>query len=132
MNINEMTPEEKSVMLARLCGWGVRQNKPVDYYQTSLVDSSGNVIINSVFMYHEISLSKIVPNLYAPKNMALAWRVLNWAFETFEFTQDANFSLSEIAGEHSVFRSPPELAQRRWLDKILSLAVEAGMVEERP
>lgn len=64
-------------------------------------------------------------DLYAPANMALAWRVLNWA------TDD---SRSLIVWGHAgdVFnlaKLPPEEALATWLDAVLTLAIEAGMVE---
>ena len=84
-----MSDREKSVILARLCGWAIREGS----------DRS----------------------LYDPANMALAWRVLNWAGEVFELT--IFWSVSDL------FESPPAVAQRAWLDKILELATGAGMVE---
>ena len=64
------------------------------------------------------------PNLYEvddddnPIHMPLAWRVLNWAETMFP----PDYMLA-----HGL---PPADAQRLWLDKILELAIEAGIIEE--
>lgn len=71
-------------------------------------------------------------NLYDPANMALAWRVLNWAgmtqfFEDFSKWANARMDLTQIVVNGQDL--PPDRAQKSWLDKILALAIEAGMVE---
>lgn len=81
-----------------------------------------------------------VKNLYEPANMALAWRVLNWA-TTQSVTVKAQkgggddiwqepwttFIDDEINGKYEIYMMTPADAQRAWLDKILTLAIEAGM-----
>ena len=78
-----------------------------------------------------------MPGLYDPANMALAWRVLNWASEQkavyFEFMQwwfrqDADL---DMFGGY-LFDLEPKDAQRVLLDKILSLAIEADLIEKEP
>jgi hypothetical protein len=56
--------------------------------------------------------------------MPLAWRVLNWAHET-ALCRD----YADGVGKILHFWSPSADAQRAWLDKILELAIEAGLVE---
>jgi hypothetical protein len=56
--------------------------------------------------------------------MALAWRVLNWAHET-ALCRD----YADGVGKILHFWSSPAGAQRAWLDKILELALEAGLAE---
>jgi len=77
-----------------------------------------------------------LPNLYAPANMVLAWQCLNWV-------DTQNIHLDTVKGERSmrvelyydVFHSmgafdlPPAQAQAAWLDKVLELVIEAGLVE---
>ena len=122
MNVTKLSDPEKSVMLAQLCGWKLEPLRPGVY---RLFDRGGQRIDN-------ISSKGIVgivdmPDLYKLCNMALAWRVAHLA------------SLSMIADDFSSWwivdmlpewhKSPAE-AQRAWLDKILELAFEAGMVED--
>jgi hypothetical protein len=61
------------------------------------------------------------------KNMALAWRALNWADRTFSHLHtDYDQCALETLGVHSGML--PAEAQAAWLDKILELAIEAGMI----
>lgn len=76
-----------------------------------------------------------VKNLYDPANMALAWRVLNWWYDYIATTdneavdpEDGFFDVGKLM--HGVWAQPPADAQRAWLDKILTLAMAAGMVTE--
>ena len=70
-------------------------------------------------------LEKIVPNLYDPANMALAWRCHLWACNN-QFNTNTWPYLGWFE-DNSIFEY--EDAQRRWLDKVLELAIEAGVVE---
>lgn len=127
MNIEQMTDEEKSVALARLMGLeideGHRFEMPGDIWGGS--DYWG-----------------WITNFYLPIHMALAWRVLNWALRNeiiYYGLVDWLYATSDnipdgykTAGSNwfSIFFLPPAEAQRIWLDKILSLAIEAGLVED--
>ncbi len=68
-------------------------------------------------------------NLYQPVFMFLAWRVLNWAMGDRQIQGIADFGLSSEIGPW-LWIMPPAEAQRAWLDKILTLAIEAGMIAE--
>lgn len=93
MNINELSDEQKSVMLIKAA---------------------------------EIRGIIVISTLYDPDHMALAWRVLNWAdgemklWDMFFPWWDEEFEATALS---------PADAQRAWLDKILELAIEAGLVE---
>lgn len=125
MNVNEMSQEEKSVALAKLCGW--------EY-------SDDMRYLSGVYEYGVIWFDRTddSPNLYDPANMALAWRVLNWAsYNLNKITDDFSegvlfdFMISGVVTNgyyDAVWTAPPDEAQSAWLDKILELAVEAGMV----
>ena len=139
-----MTDHEKSVKLARLCGWEMdyRPN-PNGPGLARLLDTGGNVLRQVEFGYPAAYPS--TPNLYDPANMALAWRVLNWALQQNQPTRgdlddlwkmpfgDELFAyvaaISPRDDGLSIFELPPAEAQRAWLDKILELA-EAGMVSD--
>ena len=66
-------------------------------------------------------------DLYRPKDMALAWRVLNWAAVTMP--QESYYLVPLQGIVLDTEKLPPPDAQRLWLDKILKLAIEAGLIE---
>jgi len=135
---------EASVMLARLCGWLTTDNAFHNYRPPGSEGGS----VNHKKGYPAISIFKPIPNglgcrtLYDPANMALAWRVLNWAVKTVDqkkeqamngggmdswmYWHEGHFELRGImlSGQEL----PPAEAQHAWLDKILQLAIEAGMI----
>ena len=110
MNIEDMTDQEKSVMLARAMGWEVL---PAGHIFPP--EGPGHVAI------HPES------SLYHVNEMALAWRVLNWVDEMEDKGLITTFN--DWWHKYHWYAEPPEVAQREWLDKILSLAIEAGIVE---
>ncbi len=70
--------------------------------------------------------------------MALAWRVLNWAATRDDEIDDYAYPYTLAQGVEFLFDTDLEIedqlwakpnAQRAWLDRILSLALEAGLVE---
>ena len=129
-----MTEQEKSVMLARLCGWQV-ETKPSSFAPDSTVafvyNSNGEPIMRDTLTGNESML-----DLYRPGYMTLAWKCIEWVTTPpktlemagaalnarFAYWWDANHLWAETAAD----------AQRLWLDKILSLAIEAGLVEKEP
>ena len=131
MNINEMSDQEKSVTLARLCGWDVwRLADNGNHNHIVVEDSSGKQI-------GEFFIEEMCPDFYSLTNMALAWRVLNWASEKnsiypkfmgWWFRQDSDL---DMLGGYLFDMSPID-AQRAWLDKVLSLAIEANLIEKEP
>lgn len=105
MNINELTDETKSVMLARLMGWKTRR-----------------------YVNHDEFLP--VPpwawqkNLYHERYMALAHHVLIWANEQEWFTREVR---EDIAYSFAFASDGVSWS----LDEVLRLAIEAGMVEDK-
>ena len=68
------------------------------------------------------NINLIYQNLYKPENMALAWRVLIYfAGLGYDDAIEMWFSSESICVR--------ETAQRLWLDKILEIAIEAGMIK---
>ncbi len=115
MRIEELSDEQKTVMLARLCGWKTAQhgNKTWVTCQDEPFSTT---------------------NLYQPIFMLLAWRALNWAGANFNNARPGDWRGAMYGSRHSsisewVGLSPAD-AQRAWLDRILSLAIEAGMVAD--
>ncbi|MBK7181347.1 MAG: hypothetical protein IPH82_29910 [Chloroflexi bacterium] len=102
MRIDELSDEQKTAMLAELAN------------MTPDVMNSGVLCVD----------------LYDPANMALAWRVLNWA-AAHGITTQINVVYQYKKGDWArMIDLPPADAQRAWLDYILSLAIEAGMVAD--
>lgn len=120
MNINELTTREKSAMLATAMGW----HRGDDRYDKFFLYDGDN---------ERIDAHSSVPDLYLTLYMPLAWRVLNWANDQlYDMPDDAISAkwLNEIEGLwDSLYADKATEAQAAWLDKILSLAIEAGMVQ---
>ena len=108
--IDKMTDNEKSVLLARAMGWKLNDNVVYD-------------------VFDEFNLNVEYETLYDTANMSLAWRVLNWAEENHLTYKDDMISRRYVLPMLDLFKLPPAAAQRLWLDKILELAIEAGLVE---
>ena len=128
--IDKLSDQEKSVMLARAMGW----------------ESFIGEITKQVFVILPGDKFHRIGELYDPANMALAWRVLNWAsLDSNVGIPFAKWLMKVIAVQYTdngdldiirhtpnwayLFNLPPADAQRAWLDKILTLAIEAGMVD---
>ena len=116
--MNDMS-EEKSVLLAKATGvdWRII---PISDFDSIYEDSAEVVILdsNDILVGHG--------TLYDPANMALAWRVHLWMGKNdpLPCTPKGYIYWWNNLG---IVREAD--AQRLWLDKILSLAIEAGIVE---
>ncbi|HKI69066.1 MAG TPA: hypothetical protein VKA67_05715 [Verrucomicrobiae bacterium] len=112
-----MNDAEKSAALLRLAG---------------LVETVDGTEYVRIWYQLDGGINRLVPlawvDLYKEKYISVAWKVMNWAMKTFGDNQVKSFY--EWAGYVGLFEIPPAEAQRRWLDKILPLAVEAGMIPE--
>jgi hypothetical protein len=117
MNIDGMSDQEKSAALLRLMGQAVdcTCGKPGCTVGREIDSGRGWFV-------------PTVKNLYDPANMALAWRVLNWANQDETISQVDWHIYKKYFDE--LLEMPPADAQQAWLDKILTLAIEAGMVTE--
>ena len=128
-----MDDQEKSVLLVKAMKWTL---------SNVIKDASGKLflLIQPKGDDWEWVVDIDAPlNLYDPANMALAWRVLNWASELDTEIDDYSYPyvISEAADclfereleDVKMWCLPPADAQRLWLDKILELAIEAGIVE---
>ena len=132
MNIDELTDQEKSALLARAMGFKTQPS-----YQ-------GSKVLSFQFPGSEVGHT----NLYLVANMALAWRVLNWASNQLKketaipghitYTWAGRLhsfwgaSYWVDAGKLFLYSMEPADAQRLWLDKILELAIKDGLIEEVP
>ena len=135
--LDNLSDEKKSVLLAKAMGWKVTA-LPVGH--------------DDLFIIVPNEYDRNIRSFYSPANMSLAWRVLNWAQQqecfdagrhdltgfTFNLTLIDSW-IGRMIGQKnmgrldspSLFDLPPADAQRLWLDKILFLVIEAGLVEVR-
>lgn len=131
MNITELNEQEKSAMLAKVCKWKISY---IGNHNEKLLVSTGAGVAG--FDDYQDG------NLYDPANMALAWRVLNFVYycgiDSLLYTVDENEARGDFAQAWldywdgdlpHIYELSPQAAQTAWLDKILELAIEAGMVE---
>lgn len=132
--MSELSDEQKSVMLAKAMGW--REAPTGRGFRPEIEDADGR----QVYPLNE-AWDSIWPDLYLPEHMSLAWRVLNWAtsndsqiyFRLVDWLYDSAESIPDGyktggANWFRLFMRQPDEAQRAWLDKILELAIEAGLV----
>ena len=114
--IDDMSDQEKSVMLARAMGWEVTFAYSPAHPQLWIPDDLAKA--------HK---TKFIANLYDPASMALAWRVLNWVAK-WDLNQQSVY-YTQFYGwwdNNDLWAMPPAAAQRAWLDKILTLAKEGN------
>ena len=107
--LNNLTDQEKSVILARATGWFIN---PVD---------------DNEWVYHlpDGTTWRTADDLYHDGNMALAWRVHLWALKQ----RNRSYWNYCANGHRGAYVWEYADAQRLWLDKILALAIEAGLTE---
>ena len=111
--------EEKSVKLAKLCGWLKSDDSFHSYFPPNGTDMSVNHRKGYKPEYI-FSVGNNKHNLYNPENMEVAWCVLNWAASNG--IQPIDKALDHEI--HSFWELPPDEAQRLWLDKIIELVVD--------
>ena len=116
--MNELTDQEKSVLLAKAMGadWRYFHNDEIDEW---LILDSENVVIG-------------YGNLYDPANMALAWRVHLWTLKQELGKRESPYAVSPKPYTRWWNLGSPwgyADAQRKWLDRIFDLCVEAKLIE---
>jgi hypothetical protein len=143
-DLAKLNDAQKSVILARLCNWqAVNAQTKSGAWMRVLGDAAGEdlgVIFGGGLSCKAQELrDSIIPDLYDPANMALAWRVLNWVYP-WQHPIGPDDTQSPEAWHDGTVRwgwaiervidgsLSPAVAQRSWLDKVLELAIEAGMV----
>jgi len=122
MNIEDLHDGQKSIIIVSLMGrlikdsqnpklYGMQTWQPISY------DEPGETVKKFP-----------VPNFYNPQNMQYAWRVLNWVWGSRLAEQYLQWRLERDETPETM---PPNLAVQLWLDKILELANENGMIDWR-
>jgi len=115
MNIDEMTPEEKSVKLARLCGWDVWRLAVNGNTNDIIVEDANGVQLGEYFL-----VDKMHPDLYALENMSLAQKVMQWANKSGLLPEQS--FVDQLAYTFTYAKD----GQQQALDMVLAFAIEAG------
>ncbi len=131
----EAGQREASVMLARLMGWHIGNKETTERgaWIRVLCDDKGNDLGLRPPFGGGIAPKRqeLVPNsffnLYRPANMALAWRVLNFAAENVPYFSKWWHDIAVV----TIQDLPPAALSIFLCDNILRLADEAGMIEVR-
>jgi hypothetical protein len=133
-----MLPEstrEKSAIFFRLLNWSIGQTyRQGAMFHVDVFDANGKSIDYRLYPVSINVLGQPCLDLYAPENMALAWRVLNWAAndDSLELYMGNVWGVDVVGAVvdlESLCGLPPAEAQAAWLDKVLCLCIEAGLVE---
>lgn len=128
MDISKLTEQEKSVMLARA-------RDPEEELISNEPGDRIMAITYALIGAKDEALNVYFPNLYDPDNMALAWRIAKWSATVKDTDPPGSYHVRDRF--HNRFREwwkktigpGDESAQAAWLDKVLELAIEAGLVE---
>jgi hypothetical protein len=135
IDISELSTQKKSRLLARAMGWRAWLNEESFHAELNgqwwILSETGRRI-HGVWNDHKIdpldearAFRNLCPDLYKEANMALAWRVLNWAED-----QTGNFRRAWLNFlPESLFEMDAQGAQETWLDAVLARAVEACLIE---
>ena len=129
-NLSELSDEQKSVMLAKAMGW--KKAEPIQSVMEMFYGKIAKHMPTEVWQTSDgFWIPFGLPNFYNESQMATAWRVLNWAMENIpKFKGRLEETFLRI-GVLPYFQLDPNVAQRAWLDEILKLADETGMLEEQ-
>lgn len=123
-----MTDEEKSAMLARAMGWQQCDYTGKAYADTAWVNENGLYI-----WYDDPYECTPTFNLYHVANMVWAWSAIEWITappKTLKQSEDMlNTKFAHWWDSENLWACNAADAQRAWLDKILELAIEAGLIE---
>jgi len=128
---------QKSVLLARAMGWEPKVHEYNRVWKWSYYDTYGEPLAFGAYITwsddelgaprpHDPEPNDL-PDLYAPENMALAWRVATWAYEYLQWLE-SDAGITED-GMYPIWSFRIEKGQPALLDSILARAIEAGLVE---
>lgn len=140
MSIENLTTQEKSVLLAKAMGWTVETMPTGNYgkrgesYRAYWIKPNGDEKADDVVGYSEKeAIEAQVTEFYRVQNFNEAWRVLGWASDTAADGLDpetANNWINQI--DYLLMdrwrNSTAEEVQAEWLDKVLELSIEAGLI----
>lgn len=126
MNLNELSDQEKSVMLGKAMGWRVLETGPS---KIICVPVEGQVELIPPNTGHHVPEEFPIRNLYDPANMALSYRLMPWVNEQMANGLDRPDDFDNIINAFNDFHLSVEKWLRGWLDAIY-LMVEDGAIEE--
>ena len=117
---------EKSLILAKAMGWEFESDCPRGFIPT-LMDSEFQPV---ELPCPDEDYGQGYPDLYHPRNMALAWRGLGWWSSVVDIGDDDIYFqwrgwVDSVLVDDFLGKSE---AQAAWLDKVLELAIAAGLV----
>lgn len=144
--MDKLSDKQKSLMLANAMGWKPTPEPEPGIPMLVMFETGDGERLYSTSVLCQTSLEdfwdRYMPCLYYPQNMSLAWRVLNWAIWGDDLSPSPRIDeyrtiKSEIErwwfhpkpGSLAPCYLPPADAQRMWLNKILELVIEAGLVD---
>jgi hypothetical protein len=119
MDISEMGGRDKSAALIKAMGWQAENS------QRRVIDHAGEAVDPFLISWTTKS-GEMWINFYRPINMALAWQVHEWGMKTPGKINGLVYVL--WWKDRRPYQWDIPNAQRRWLDKVLELAIEAGLV----
>lgn len=125
MDIDELSPRQKSDLLIGLVGWHWEEDCPRGY-APSLHDENHRDILTQE---GGLTWDGELPDLYQEANMYLAWRVALWCNLSGTLLPDGKTMGRTFQGyclDHFLWGESG--AQGAWLDKALQLAIAAGLV----
>jgi hypothetical protein len=127
--MNELTDEEKSVLLAKAMGLMV-EKKMTNPWVAWFGNEEDARYVDVIFYTDNEGYLRETCNFY-DGHMEAAWQVLNWVGQWDQISQWTQYT--QFWGwwdQHDVWLIEYPKAQHLWLDKILELAIEAGLVEK--
>ena len=129
-DIGKLSKQKKSAMLARVMGWEL-QLATIGEPRYAVVDENGKRLAGSLYfsvvdgMGPVEAYENLCPKLYSEPNMALAKKVIEWGYGNIEAFQvwlhKPGSAIAVLVGAGGFPYA---------LDKILLLAIEAGIIEE--
>ena len=126
MDINDLTPQEKSVLLARAMGWEIQKSHNEYTY---------DVYFNGERIAHMPDHTE--GNLYDPANMGISYLLMQWVNELMANGLDKPDDFDAIINAFNDFHLPAKKWLAGWLDAIYlmvedntELVIEAGLVAE--
>ena len=134
--IDKLTDQAKSVLLIHAMGYVYTRHYDNDGYFGGFTDIYlGDEIFSTVWSLKPSDDWEAKFNLYDLEHFLESWKVLNWAETNGPFCQ---WPSGKTRSPHNIFSSwwreqdiwgdDAEVAMRLWLDKILELLIESGLV----
>lgn len=138
MDISQLTTREKGAILARLMGWHVDNLRlEANAWKRVIVDAGGNDLglkpVGGGVRPVETELRpEMIPDLYQLQNLHLARMVFIWVICTLTMDEKLEAFMDEAEEwlkENAYYLLYDSTGFTRGLDRVLKLAITAGLVE---